>query len=170
MEQNLKYQKKRNYRLITPCCGKSNKDGKFVNYKDIPSNLDIVIAVVKPAFPDLGQLTDYDQIQKVNNSNTSSNYPTEKLLKQHVSKQRFIQERIIWNYFQLKPENNLIRYLRKTYNNNRVNETLEKYAIGSCKDGGTVFWMINEKHQVQKCKVAFYNHKWQKNQSIQGTL
>lgn len=33
---NLQFDKKRDYKLITPCCHKSNKNGKFVNYKYYP--------------------------------------------------------------------------------------------------------------------------------------
>ena len=157
MEQNLKYKKKRNHGLITPCCSKSNKDGKFVNYEGFPEQFGYCHSCGKTSFPDLGQITDYDQIQNIYNSNTFTNYTANKPARTYMPEQRFIQETIIWNYFQITPENNLIKYLRKTYNINRVNQTLERYSIGSCKDGGTVFWMINEKHQVQKCKVAFYN-------------
>jgi hypothetical protein len=155
MDSILKYRKKRNYRLITPCCGKSNKDGKFVNYEGYSEQFGYCHSCGKTILPDYGQLTDYDQIAKISNSRIKS-FQSQTISKK-VIKQRFIDEKIIWTYFQLKPENNLIGYLKKTYNSNSVNETLEKYAIGSCRDGGTIFWMINEKHQVQKCKVAFYD-------------
>ena len=155
MESILKFQKKRNYHLITPCCGKSNKDGKFVSYEGFEERFGYCHSCGKTTLPDQGQLTDVDQIVNISRSRGKS-------LQSDTSwdkpiKQRFISEKIIWNYFQLKPENNLIRYLKRTYNSNSVNETLEKYAVGSCRDGGTVFWMINEKQQVQKCKVAFYD-------------
>ncbi len=153
-QNNLLFQKKRNYRLITPCCGKSNKDGKFVNYEGFAEQFGYCHSCGKTTLPDHGQLTDYNQIGKISNSKGKS-YQLETSSK--AIRQRFIQEKIIWNYYQLKPENHLISYLKNTYNSNSVHETLEKYAIGSCKDGGTVFWMINEKHQVQKCKVAFYD-------------
>ena len=35
---NYSFNNKRNFSLITPCCGKKNKDGKFVNYKNYPSH------------------------------------------------------------------------------------------------------------------------------------
>ena len=33
VERALKFCKKRNFKLITPCCHKANTDGKFVNYE-----------------------------------------------------------------------------------------------------------------------------------------
>lgn len=154
MESILKFQKKRNYQIITPCCGKSNKDGKFVNYEGFAEQFGYCHSCGKTTLPDYGQLTDYDQIGIISNKQGKS---LQLETSSKAVKQRFIQEKIIWNYFQLKPENNLIRYLKRTYNSNNVNETLERYAVGSCRDGGTVFWMINENQQVQKCKVAFYD-------------
>jgi hypothetical protein len=34
IENNLKFNSKRNYKIVTPCCQKNNTDGKFVNYLD----------------------------------------------------------------------------------------------------------------------------------------
>ena len=36
IDQKFEFNNKRNLKLITPCCNKSNKDGKFVNYKKLP--------------------------------------------------------------------------------------------------------------------------------------
>ena len=33
---NLKFSPKRNFNLLTPFCNRSNKDGKFVNYIELP--------------------------------------------------------------------------------------------------------------------------------------
>ena len=36
IKQQLQFAPKREYKLTTPCCNKSNSDGKFVNYKGLP--------------------------------------------------------------------------------------------------------------------------------------
>ncbi|MFD1096244.1 DUF6371 domain-containing protein [Salegentibacter chungangensis] len=145
MEKELKFEKKRKYRLVTPCCGKSNRDGKFVNYQGFPEQFGYCHSCGKASLPFSGQLTNPGYLNKIKNSRSTR------------IQQQFVPEKIIWNYYRNKPENNLIRYLKRTYEHGRVQETLEKYAIGTCKAGGTVFWMINKNHQVQKCKVAFYD-------------
>ena len=58
MEQKLKFEKKRNYGIITPCCGKSNKDGKFVNYQALPEQFGYCHSCGKTTLPVTGQLTD----------------------------------------------------------------------------------------------------------------
>src|SRR5690606_8081141 len=59
-------------------------------------------------------------------------------------------------YYEVAPENNLLQYLRKNYPEEDVNRVKEEYALGSTKDGGTVFWLINEDLQVQKNKICYY--------------
>jgi hypothetical protein len=70
---------------------------------------------------------------------------------------RFIQERIIWDQYLVCPENNLLKYLRKTYGNKKVDIVKEMYVIGTCSEGGTVFWNISKELKVQKAKISFYN-------------
>ncbi|MHA6281123.1 DUF6371 domain-containing protein [Salinimicrobium sp. CAU 1759] len=70
--------------------------------------------------------------------------------------QRFISESLIWKYYEVAPENNLLQYLRKNYSREDVDRVKEDYVLGSTKDGGTVFWLINEDLQVQKNKICYY--------------
>ncbi|GAB2777388.1 DUF6371 domain-containing protein [Salinimicrobium soli] len=70
--------------------------------------------------------------------------------------QRFISESLIWKYYEVSPENNLLQYLRKNYPEQDVDRVKEDYALGSTKNGGTVFWLINENLQVQKNKICYY--------------
>lgn len=71
--------------------------------------------------------------------------------------QKYISEEIIWKHFNLKPENNLLQYLRDTYGNEKVDEVKETYVIGTKYDGGIFFWNINKDLNVQKAKIAYYN-------------
>ena len=57
----------------------------------------------------------------------------------------------------MTPENNLLKYLRKTYGDEKVEDVKETYVIGTNKDGGTIFWNINSHLKVQKAKVLYYN-------------
>ncbi len=55
------------------------------------------------------------------------------------------------------PENNLLKYLRKTYGNSKVDDAIETYALGSSSDGGIFFWSINSDLKIQKAKIAYYD-------------
>ncbi|WP_141119683.1 DUF6371 domain-containing protein [Lutibacter agarilyticus] len=50
-------------------------------------------------------------------------------------------------------------YIRNTYGNTNANRIKELYYIGTNKDGGTVFWNINNQGKTQKAKVSYYNLK-----------
>lgn len=142
-EMNLKFNPKRNLNLVTPCCNRSNKDGKFVNYKELPEIY--------------GYCHSCDKANTPSNSIFSITGVTTNLLSDKFIPQKFIPESTIWKHFHHLPENNLLKYLRKTYGNSKVDDAKETYALGSSSDGGILFWSINSDLKIQKAKIAYYN-------------
>ena len=69
----------------------------------------------------------------------------------------FIDEAIIWKFFKVNPENNLLQYLRKTYGDTKTEDAKETYALGTNNDAGIIFWSINSNLKVQKAKIAYYD-------------
>ena len=49
--KNYKFNQKRNYKLTTPCCKNNNKDGKFVNYIDLPDTYGYCHSCGKSSLP-----------------------------------------------------------------------------------------------------------------------
>ncbi|MDO7173455.1 DUF6371 domain-containing protein [Mariniflexile sp. AS56] len=169
---NIKYsfEKKRNFNITTPCCNNNNKDGKFVNYQGLPINYGYCHSCGKASLPtqiykdDKGDHYLWDEITSkfinftndiipnrlIKNEKQISN-PTENRTINYVS------EVEIWKHYLIEPENNLLKYLRKTYGNKKVDLVKEMYVIGTCTKGGTVFWNISKELNVQKSKVCFYD-------------
>jgi hypothetical protein len=162
----LKFNPKRDFKLITPCCNRTNKDGKFSNYINIAKNYGYChscgVATLPPTTytNEKGEEFIWDELDH--------RYNTNSIVKDIVSKtatncneiktvQKFISEDVIWKYFHKEPENNLLKYLRKQFGDAKVQDAKEMYAIGTTLDAGTVFWNINSKLQVQKTKVSYYN-------------
>lgn len=140
---NLKFSPKRNFNLITPCCNRSNKDGKFVNYKELPEIYGYCHSCGRARIPS-------DNNFSVTSENINVKLDDYFLLK-------FIPESTIWKHFHFMPENNLLQYLRKTYGNIKVDDVKETYVLGSSIDGGISFWSINSDLKVQKVKIVYYD-------------
>jgi hypothetical protein len=162
-----KYSQKRNYKLITPCCNRNNKDGKFVNYKKLPDIYGYCHSCGKTNLPPTIYRDEnnkeylWNTIQNKYESLESqfqnySNY-FEKSEQKIAKKINYIPESTIWRFFTVKPENNLLKYLYKTFDEEKVKDAKETYAIGTNKDGGTVFWYINSDFKVQKAKISYYD-------------
>ncbi|WZL88761.1 DUF6371 domain-containing protein [Salinimicrobium sp. 3283s] len=166
IERLLKFDNRRNYQLITPCCGKRNTDGKFVNYKGFPLIYGYCHSCGKATTPpalykdEKGQEYQWNEITNSWDTDVVIS-PTPSLSENFSSTsnnpdQRFISESLIWKYYEVTPENNLLQYLRRTYPKEGVERVKEEYVLGSTKDGGTIFWLINEDLQVQKNKICYY--------------
>lgn len=140
---NFKFSNKRNFNLVTPCCNRSNKDGKFVNFKELPEIYGYCHSCGKANIP--------------SDSNFDIAYKNTNVLSDNFIPQKFIPESTIWKHFHHLPENNLLKYLRKTYGNSKVDDAKETYSLGSSSDGGIFFWSINSDLKIQKAKIAYYN-------------
>ncbi|WP_366183271.1 DUF6371 domain-containing protein [Flavobacterium ovatum] len=163
---HYKFNPKRNYKLVTPCCNRTNKDGKFINYLNLPDQYGYCHSCGKQTIPppiykdENGNEFTWNSIQNrfekhdgvfKNNSVHSNPAP---IAKPTI---KYINEAIIWEHFNHNPENNLLSYLRKTYGNEKVDDIKLSYTLGSTIDGGTVFWNINSDLKVQKAKICYYN-------------
>ncbi len=164
---NYKFNPKRNRNLTTPCCNRSNKDGKFTTYVDLPDIYGYCHSCGKTTLPPT-IFRDEKGLEYTWNANqnkytlitTSLQHDFKNLPKRTenaLKNIKFIPESTIWNYFHVTPENNLLKYLRKTYGDEKVEDVKETYVIGTNKDGGTIFWNINSHLKVQKAKVLYYN-------------
>ena len=173
---NLTYNKQRDRNLITPCCKKHNKDGKFVSYIYLAPNFGYCHSCGKATLPqtrykdDLGneyvwnngtkkmelaatQFYDYNALQMHDHSNTTYNSSNEITFKTS----KYIDFNIVKSYYNKIQENNLLLYLRKKYGNTKTEMVKKMYYIGTSKDMGTIFWNINREEKAQKAKVSYYN-------------
>ena len=176
IELNLTYDKKRQRNLITPCCKKHNKDGKFVSYKYFPSNYGYCHSCGKAILPptrykeDAGNefvwndttkkmesttspLYDNNVIQSYDNTQNTPNALKDKTTKKH----KFIDFKVVNLCYENIRENNLLLYLRNKYGDTKTEIVKKMYYIGTSKDMGTVFWNINRDSKAQKAKVSYYN-------------
>ncbi|WP_417371477.1 DUF6371 domain-containing protein [Gelidibacter japonicus] len=175
--QELIFERKRDIHLVTPCCHKPNKDGKFVNYQGhsrIYGYCHSCGSTIKPPSLYTDEKGDYYQwnsvlqkfesllqtplnnvIQNENKCNTlyykSSTSPV-----RHIN---YIDFKVVKKTIDTFPENNLLQYLRSNYNDDKVNFVKQLYFIGTSKKGGTVFWYINKDGKAQKAKVSYYTKK-----------
>ena len=166
IERKLKFESKRHFQILTPCCGKRNTDGKFVNYRGFSLIYGYCHSCGKSTPPpalykdEKGQEYQWNEITNSWDTNVvtspTPNFSENLGSTSNTPDQRFIPESLIWKYYEVAPENNLLHYLRKTYLEQDVDRVKEEYGLGSTKDGGTIFWLINEDLQVQKNKICYY--------------
>ena len=100
----LIFNSKRDYKLITPCCGRKNEDGKFINYKNLNQEYGYCHSCGKASLPPTiyadekgneyiwNELESKFQTGFIPTKNSIANLPT-------ISTQKFIDESIIWKYF-----------------------------------------------------------------------
>jgi len=172
--QELIFDNKRDVNLITPCCNKDNKDGKFVNYKGYISMFGYCHScgiTTKPPTIFLDEKGNHYHWNKVLqkmepvlqsplNSVTQSEKESDTLYynepKSHETPKRYVDLEIVKKTLSVNQENSLLQYLRSNYDNAKVNFVKQLYFLGTSKKGGTVFWFINKQGKAQKAKVSYY--------------
>lgn len=178
IELKLDFKKKRNLQLITPCCHKSNRDGKFVNYKYLPDNYGYCHSCGETTLPDPHYKDENDveyQWDSLNNCfepivltskyNSALQMPYNSVRQEHTmvetvaQRLKYIEKTLVLKYNRVKPENNLLKYIRQTYGNEKAEQVKKMYYLGTSKDGGAIFWNINMEHKAQKAKVSYYTIK-----------
>ena len=166
---DYKYTNKRDPQLITPCCNKSNKDGKFSSFANVPEFYGYCHSCGVANLPP--QLYRDEKGYEYIWNDCSKKFESAELMLQNQSfavakdsiatvpakVQKYIPEEVLWKYFHIEPENNLLKYLRAKYGDAKVNDAKEVYGIGSTHDGGTIFWNINSELQIQKSKICYYD-------------
>lgn len=167
-ELNLKFNPKRNFKIVSACCNRSNKDGKFVNYIDLPECYGYCHSCGKSTLPPTIYINEngielywneienkFESFEIINKSRLVN--VNNRIIASIAIEQKFMEKSIISEDFYTKSENNLLKYLRKTYGDELVDDVKEVYALSSSNDGGTMFWNINTNLQIQKLKIAYYN-------------
>lgn len=164
IEYSLEFEKRRDFTLTTPCCNSNNKDGKFVNYKDLPKHYGYCHSCGKATLPpaiyenDTGDKFIWDDFAKryvPYEESIVENLPAKKAKTKVL--QKFIDEDEVWKHYQNSNENNLLKYLRTNYSKDLVDEVKHMYMIGTNETGGTMFWKCNKKAHVCKLKVMYYD-------------
>ena len=166
IKTTLKFNPKRSKNLTTPCCNSNTKDLKFVNFINLPNNYGKCFSCGKTTLPPTiykdknGNEFTWNSVLKKFESFTDSiitrQVNSTNKIKKDTIKQRFIDESVVWKYFNFYPENNLLKYLRRNYHQNDVDLVKELYVIGTSQDGGTIFWLINKNLKIQKNKISYY--------------
>lgn len=170
-EIKYKFTNKRDFNLITPCCNKSNNDGKFSSFANVPEFYGYChscgVTNLPPQLYRDEKGNDFiwnDLSKKYESAVTMLQNPSFAVAKDSIATptakvQKYIPEEVIWEYYHIQPENNLLQYLRAKYGNAKVDDAKEVYGIGSTHDGGTIFWNINSELQIQKAKICYYDAK-----------
>lgn len=182
---HLEFKKKRNLKLITPCCSKSNKNGKFVNYKDLRECYGYCHSCGKTTLPptqytdENGSIYEWDNLQskfipsvlqssyksvgQSTDSDTSKRHTSGRSM---VRKLKYIEKEVVTRYVQVQPQNNLLSYIGKTYGEKNKEFVKNVYQLGTSKDRGVIFWSINKQQKVQKAKVVYYNKEGKRKQKF----
>lgn len=176
IDLNLAFHNKRDRKLITPCCNKTNTDGKFVNYKNLPLIYGYCHSCGKASLPPTRYQDDsgkeYIWNDLINNFEPTVSHLYHKNVTQlpnndvaqcitnennKKNKVKHVDFNVVTKFYNNKSENALLCYLRNTYGNIKTDAIKKMYYIGTSKDKGTIFWNINSNKQVQKAKVSYYN-------------
>lgn len=170
IEIDLKFNKKRNYKLVTPCCNRSNKDGKFINYVGLENQFGYCHSCGKATLPqavyqdekgekyiwnkNINRYEIFDGIQvwnKLKANKLSIVSQTKEILK------KYIDPTVVKESLSQKPENNLLGYIRKTYGNEKTERAINLYYLGTDPTGYTLFWNVDKNLKVRKAKAVKYD-------------
>tara|TARA_R110002072_G_scaffold37715_18_gene109963 strand:- start:3989 stop:4963 length:975 start_codon:yes stop_codon:yes gene_type:complete len=185
IELNLAFKSKRNFKIITPCCLKSNKDGKFVNYKGLNESFGYCHSCGKSTSPptqyidDNGRKYEWDDlINEFIPSVLQSSYKSVGQLTDNSVLQcktheknidielKYIENRLVERYMRIQQQNNFLSYIGKTYGEKNKEIVKDLYKLGTSKDGGIIFWSINKFQKVQKAKVCYYDTNGKRTQKF----
>ncbi len=129
----------RNRRRVNICpCGKSNKDGKFVPFKNY-DKYGYCHSCGETFFPD--NKKEYKPIFKP---------------PKPVSKHDY---KLVTDAGRNFKNNNFIKWLKTRFTDEQIRETITAYLIGSSNhwNGATVFWQIDKFQRVRSGKIMLYN-------------
>jgi hypothetical protein len=177
--------KKRDYSLITPCCHKSNRDGKFVNYKGLSKQYGFCHSCGKALVPstfykdEFGNLykwnsntnkferndilgfeykntVDYTSSMETGDNNYDNSITNRSIEKPTIKKSRTIDFSIVEASMKRTNVNSLSKYLYDNFDSQKVKNVLQDYYLGTSTRGFAIFWFINKQGKVQKSKEVLY--------------
>jgi hypothetical protein len=174
IKTEYKFNRKRNYRLTTPCCGRTNKDGKFVNYEGLPDNYGFCHSCGKTTLPpkiyknEKGEEVYWNTVLNRYENVNGSFVPRPVAVKNTTTEMpiKYIPDKILLDSTFVEPENNLLYFIRKTYGSDATEETIDNYYIGTDKNGYAIFWFIDINLKVRKSKVIQYNNQGKRTSNI----
>lgn len=182
IEVELFFNKIRDYKLVTPCCHKNNKDGKFVNYKGYPKYYGYCHSCGKASVPpsvyeddngsqftwddtlrEFKSLTGNSNLFRGSDKNSFKSVTSNTVLNNDVEmyykserKCNTIPIKTVAHSLQAKENNNLIAYLIELYGYHKVSQVIKMYYIGTSKFNWTIFWYVDKQGRVRKSKEVLY--------------
>ncbi len=166
---DLKFNQKRNYKLITPCCNKSNKNGKFINFIGMGDPYGYCHSCGKLSLPKQEyqdkkgekylwneNLVDF---KKVCDTGIINQIKTEHRPVDHSKKVelKYIDPALVKKSISHQPENNLLAYIRKTYGDEKTERVINLYYLGTDATGYTLFWNVDKNLMARKAKAIKYD-------------
>lgn len=186
IKPDLKFSKKRNSKLITPCCGKSNKDLKFVNFIGLPDCYGYCHSCGETTLPpklyknSKGELFKWNRtLNKLEKTVTQNCYtketyqynPKSQLLTNNKDlykskSSKIVEDKIVQKSLEKPMSNNLCKYLYVNFDTKRVKQVIKDYRIGTSYNNFTVFWFINASGNAQKSKSILYQSNGKRTNQI----
>jgi len=176
IEMNYKFKRKRNNKLITPCCGRPNTDGKFVNYIGLEDNYGYCHSCGKTTLPppiyenEKGEKYIWDDTKSklVRTDGLNNIIIPEYKPKEHIPL-KYIDDHIVFESVDKLPENSLMRYIRNTYGNEKTDDMIDWYLPGTTTCGKTQFWYIDINRKVRKDKIVQYDTNGKRTNNISSS-
>jgi len=167
---DLKFKQKRNYKLITPCCNRSNKDGKYINFIGMGDQYGYCHSCGKISLPESvyqdekGEKYIWNEnikeFEKVDASFVSNNIIIDNKPAINQTKKielKYIDPSLVKESILRQPENNLLVYIRNIYGDNNTEKVVNLYYLGTDPTGYIVFWSVDKNLMVRKAKAIQYN-------------
>ena len=175
IELSLEITKQRNFKIITPCCSKSNKDGKFVNFKGLSECFGYCHSCGKTTLPPTQYVDEndnryqWDELESkfipsvfqtsykgVGQTSDKSSFNCMTLGEKGAALKKYVENEVVERYLYVQHQNNLLSYITSTFGEKKKDFVKNLYKLGTTKDGGIIFWNINKEQKVQKAKVVYY--------------
>ena len=176
METIYKFDIKRNYKLTTPCCVRTNNDGKFVNYKGLSDNYGYCHSCGKTSLPPTvyentkGEKYVWDEVNsefKINDN--ISHLIISEIARREEPEVNYIPDSVVFESVDRVSESNLLNYIRKTYGEDKTEDMIDWYLVGTTAKGEMQFWYIDINRRARKDKVIEYNLDGKRTSNISST-
>jgi len=166
---DLKLNQKRNYKLTTPCCNRSNGDGKYINFIGMDNQYGYCHSCGKLSLPktlyqdEKGEkyiwnenIKEFEKVEGIGMVNPirADQKPVDQTKKIEL---RYINPKYVKESILSKPENNLSKYIREIYGDVKTEKVINLYYLGTDPSGCTLFWYVDKNMMVRKAKAIKYD-------------